>query len=57
MRNTKISLTIGEWNLCIFPICLLFGEAVTKDGIRGETISIGFLKWAITFYIWRVSNV
>lgn len=53
MKKIKLGLTIGEWNLCVFPLCIVFGDAISKDNVLGEAISIGFLKWAITIYIWR----
>ena len=49
----RINISGGEWSICVFPLCIMFGEAVDEHGVKGSAISIGFLIWSITLYIWK----
>lgn len=51
MRD-RISISAGELNICVFPLCLLIGEAESSQGKHGSCIMLGFLKWSISIYIW-----
>lgn len=51
--NNRIGFVAGEWNICVFPLCIMIAQATRSDGKKGSSIALGFLIWSVTVYIWE----